>query len=34
MTAFNKITETDLEYFRALLPGRVFAGEAISGKRG
>ncbi len=30
MTSFNHVTETDLEFFRALMPGRVFSGEAIS----
>ena len=30
MNAFNRVTEADLDYFRALLPGRVFSGEEIS----
>lgn len=30
MSAFNPVTEQDLAYFRALLPGRVFSGEEIS----
>ena len=30
MSAFNKVTEADLAYFRALLPGRVYSGEEIS----
>ena len=30
MSNFNKVTETDLAYFRGILPGRVFAGEEIS----
>ena len=30
MTAFHKVTEADLAYFRSLLPGRVFSGDEIS----
>ena len=30
MSTFNHITESDLAYFRGLLPGRVFTGEDIS----
>ena len=30
MKTFNHVTESDLAYFRELLPGRVFAGEEIS----
>ncbi|MBR3504587.1 MAG: FAD-binding protein [Clostridia bacterium] len=30
MSGFNRVTEADLAFFRALMPGRVFAGEAIS----
>ncbi len=30
MSAYNKVTETDIAYFRALLPGRVYSGEEIS----
>ncbi|MBQ6322650.1 MAG: FAD-binding protein, partial [Lachnospiraceae bacterium] len=30
MSTFNRVSEQDLEYFRKLLPGRVFSGEDIS----
>ncbi|MBO4886161.1 MAG: FAD-binding protein [Clostridia bacterium] len=30
MSAFNKVTRQDLDWFSALMPGRVFWGEAIS----
>ena len=30
MKEYKRVTEEDLAYFRALLPGRVFAGEEIS----
>ena len=30
MSAYNKVTEADLAYFRTLLPGRVYSGEEIS----
>ena len=30
MKQFNRVTEQDLEFFRRLLPGRVFSGEDIS----
>ncbi len=30
MNTYQHVTEKDLDYFRALLPGRVFSGEAIS----
>ena len=30
MSTFNPVTESDLAYFRSLLPGRVFSGEEIS----
>ena len=30
MSTFNKVTQADLDYFRQLLPGRVFSGEEIS----
>ncbi|MBP3645232.1 MAG: FAD-binding protein [Clostridia bacterium] len=30
MNAYHRVTEADLAYFRALLPGRVFSGEDIS----
>ncbi len=30
MSAFNKVTQQDLDWFSALMPGRVFWGEAIS----
>jgi len=30
MNGFNRVTEADLAFFRALLPGRVFSGDGIS----
>ena len=30
MSRFQHVTEQDLDYFRGLLPGRVFSGDAIS----
>jgi glycolate oxidase len=30
MTAFNRVDEADLAFFEALMPGRVFRGEAIN----
>lgn len=30
MKTFNRVTQKDLAYFNALMPGRVFSGEAIS----
>lgn len=30
MSKFQRVTQKDLEYFRSLLPGRVFSGDAIS----
>ena len=30
MKEFHRITEEDLAYFRELMPGRVFSGDALS----